>query len=392
MVHSIFLALQYLKYRWGKTILLILAISLVLFIPMGLNILTNQGSEKLTRRAMDTPLLIGSLGSQTELVLSTLYFKEPKISSFSYKKVNDLKNTNLAHVIPVHMRYQVRDYRIIGTSSDYFTFRQLKLESGRVMTMLGECILGATVAKKLNKSVGDFVISSPAGAFDVAGSYPLKMKITGILEPSQTKDDEVVFTDIKTSWVISGLAHGHQDVKVVTNDSLLLSKTNSNAVVSPALLSYTEITADNIDSFHFHGNPESFPVDAMIAIPKDKKSGLMLRGRFETNPSDLQILVPKLIIDNLINTVVSVKNIVILTAIIIGFATTIILILVFALSIQLRHQEIKTLRYIGAEKRRINQILGIEILLTLILGLLLAVILSFSLKYFGLNLIDNFIS
>ena len=56
------------------------------------------------------------------------------------------------------------------------------------------------------------MLSSPAGAFDVAGTFPLKMKVVGVLAPTGTADDEAVFVDLKTAWVIAGLAHGHTDV------------------------------------------------------------------------------------------------------------------------------------------------------------------------------------
>ncbi|MEJ2163348.1 MAG: hypothetical protein P8X60_08555, partial [Robiginitalea sp.] len=142
----------------------------------------------------------------------------------------------------------------------------------------GECVLGARAARTLNARVGSSVISTPAGAFDIAGSFPLKMTVVGILNPSQTPDDEAVFTDVKTTWVISGKAHGHQDIGTATADSLLLSRSDSSVVASPAVLSYTEITPENIGSFHFHGNPEDYPITSLIAIPKDKKSELVLGG------------------------------------------------------------------------------------------------------------------
>ena len=36
--------------------------------------------------------------------------------------------------------------------------------------------------------------------------------MVGILAPTSTPDDEAVFVDIKTAWVISGIGHGHEDV------------------------------------------------------------------------------------------------------------------------------------------------------------------------------------
>ena len=68
----------------------------------------------------------------------------------------------------------------------------------------------AEVARELELRPGDSIISSPENAFDLAGVYPLKMKVTGILEKSHTSDDLAVFVDLKTAWVIQGLGHGHE--------------------------------------------------------------------------------------------------------------------------------------------------------------------------------------
>jgi putative ABC transport system permease protein len=69
MSDIIYLAWKYLKYNWIKTIVLIASISLILFLPLGLQIIVEQGSEMLTERALNTPLLIGAKGSAVDLTL-----------------------------------------------------------------------------------------------------------------------------------------------------------------------------------------------------------------------------------------------------------------------------------------------------------------------------------
>ena len=78
-------------------------------------------------------------------------------------------------------------------------------------------------------NVGDSVISSPGSMFDLAGVYPLKMSVVGVLAPSYTVDDEAIFVDIKTTWVIAGLAHGHQDLSQPQAESAVLRKVNGEA-------------------------------------------------------------------------------------------------------------------------------------------------------------------
>ena len=390
MKHVLYLAWNYLKYYRVKTLFLLLAISLTFFIPMALEQLSEQGSEKLRARAVATPLLLGNKGSATELCLNSLYFRESSIETIPYSSLQGIRQDGLARAIPLHLEYRVKEQPIVGTTQDYFSFRGLSFSSGRPMAVLGECVLGAKAARNLNAEVGSSVISTPAGAFDIAGGFPLKMTVVGILNPGLTPDDEAVFTDVKTTWVISGKAHGHQDVGEQTADSLLLSKSASTAVASPAVLSYTEITPENIGSFHFHGNPDSYPISAVVAVPRDKKSELMLRGRYQDHPA-FQMVVPEEVVDELIGTVVSVRDLLLLAALSVGLATLLITALVFLLSIQLRKVEIATMKQIGAAPAVVRGTLITEILLVIGTGVLISLLLVWTLNSLGIPLLENYL-
>jgi putative ABC transport system permease protein len=194
------------------------------------------------------------------------------------------------------------------------------------------------------------------------------MKVVGVLFPAGTPDDEAVFTDVKTTWVIARLAHGHMDMTTPEAQSGVLKREEGNLVANAAVLSYTEITPENIDSFHFHGNPAEFPVDAVLVAPNDRKSSIMLRGRYEAQGTAVQMLavqmlVPLQVINSLLDTVFSVRNFIVLGSIGIILATAAITILVFILSIRLRRREIETIRKIGGPRRRLWAILFTEILM-----------------------------
>jgi putative ABC transport system permease protein len=353
--------------------------------------LVKKGSETMLSRAENTPLLVGAKGSQTELNLSALYFKEVKTDAITYAETYKIEQENLAIAIPLSMRFKAKSQPIIGTTTAYFDFRKLSLKEGRSMAVLGECVLGSEAAKILNTKVGSAVISSPAGAFDIAGSFPLKMPVVGVLNPTGTADDQAVFVDIKTSWVIAGFGHGHQDLKNEVDDNLVLSKTENEVVASPSVLSYSEITPENKSSFHFHGNLDNFPVDAIIAVPKNKQSSLMLRGRYENAEGGIQMIVPKQVMEELLSTIFSVRDILILGAIITLFATLIIITLVFVLSIQLRKGELQTMRRIGAAKGFVLQILGLEIILIITISIIIAISATFLLQQYQLFITEKLI-
>ncbi|NVL93482.1 MAG: ABC transporter permease, partial [Desulfobacterales bacterium] len=308
----------------------------------------------------------------------------PNLSSVQYKEVNRVSTTGLAIGIPLHLRYTVRKQRIVGTTMDYADFRGLKVAHGRWFGLLGECVLGAEAARVLGVDVGEHVLSSAGSAFDVAGAFPLKMPVVGVLEPTGTADDEAVFVDIKTTWIISGLAHGHQDINTAREgDRGVLKREAGNVVANATVLSYTEITRQNINSFHFHGDPETFPVDAILAMPKDRKSGILLQGRYEEEDTAVQMLVPSRVVNEVLATMFSVRNYVILGSIGVGVATLMTAALVFVLSIRLRRREIETIRRIGGSSQRLTGMLAAEILIVVMGGIVIAGALTAGVSRFG---------
>jgi putative ABC transport system permease protein len=379
MTDVLYLAWRYLRYNRIKTAVLVGSISLIMFLPAALQVVVREAARVLTARADATPLLVGARGSAVDLTLSALYFREPSLEPINFEEVGRIGDTGLATAIPLHLRYTAGGQRIIGTTPEYFDFRRLAVAEGRRMALLGECVLGVRAAQVLGAGPGDHVLSTPAGAFDVAGSFPLKMKVVGVLSPIHTPDDEAVFVDVKTAWVIAGLAHGHDDVTAPEAESGVLTREEDNVVANASVLSYTEITPENIDSFHFHGDTATFPVDAALVVPRDRKSAVMLRGRYEEENGDAQILVPRAVVDDLVETMFSVRDAVFWVSIGLGIATVATAILVFALSIRLRRREIATIRKIGAPRNRLIAILSAEILMvvgasTAIAGALTAVV------------------
>ncbi len=379
----LYLAWRYLRFNRGKTMVLVASISLILFLPAALQVVVRAGAEKLTARADRTPLLVGAPGSAVDLTLAALYFREPTVEPMAYRESAGVADTGLATAIPLHLRYNARGRRIVGTTLEYFEFRGLEPASGRAFAVLGECVLGSAASRALDANVGDHVLSSPAGAFDVAGSYPLKMKVTGVLAPTGTEDDEVIFVDLKTSWVIAGLAHGHTDVTAPEAASGVLAVEGDNVIANASVLSFTEITPENIDTFHFHGSPGGFPVDAIIAVPRDRKSGVLLRGRFQEPGHGVQMVVPRDVVDDLVETMFSVRDAMFAVSLGLGLATIATAMLVFALSLRLRRREIDTMRKIGASYGRMRAVLATEVLIVVAASLTIAAGLTALVGRFG---------
>ena len=228
--------------------------------------------------------------------------------------------------------------------------RGLRLDSGRHLGTLGECVLGARVASSLGISPGDHVISSPESVFDIAGVYPLKMPVAGVLAFSDSPDDDAIFVDVKTTWVIEGIGHGHQDMSKPEAAPGVLAVEGSNVVANASVVQYNEITPENIDSFHFHGDLSELPITAVIVVPPDQKSSALLQGRYQGDDETAQIVPPATVMDELLETILTVERFVVAGAVIVGMATLAYAALVFMLSLRLRRREVETLFKIGGSR------------------------------------------
>ena len=383
----LYLAWRYLAYHKYKTAVLLTSITLILYLPIGLRILVDQGSRQLTLRAEATPLVLGAKGSSLDLVLDTLYFESGVPEPIRHRMATEVGSSGLAMAIPVHTKFRARQHPIVGTTLDYFRFRDLGVDRGRQVATLGECVLGSRAARSLGAEPGDAVVSSPESVFDLAGVYPLKMQVVGVLSPSDGPDDDAIFVDVKTSWVIEGLGHGHQELTGPDATGTVLKREVGNVVANASVVEYNEITAENINSFHFHGDLDDFPLTAVIVVPDDAKSSALIQGRFEAPDLIVQMVRPSQVMDELLQTILTVQSFVVAGAVILGVATLATASLVFLLSLRLRAREIQTLRKIGGARSSVAVVMSAEIGAVLSGGALLAFTLSVLTNRFGPELI-----
>lgn len=382
MRETLYLAWRYLAFHRVKTVILVAAITLIVFLPVGLRVIVEQSSRQLTARAEATPLVIGAKGSPTELTLNTLYFSSDVPARTTFSAASEVTATDLAAAIPMYVRFRVQGQPIVGTTLEYFEFRGLRVAHGRQLAVLGEAVLGSRAAERLGVRPGDHVVSSPESVFDLAGVYPLRMPVVGVLQFSDSADDDAVFVDVKTTWVVEGLGHGHQDLSQPEASSGVLRREGNVVVGNASVMQYNEITPDNIGSFHFHGDLSDFPLTAVIVVPPDQRSSALLQGRYQSAELN-QIVSPSEVMDELLDTILTVEKFVIAGAVTVGLATLATAFLVFALSLRLRRRERETLFKIGGSRAAVATVMTSEIVGVLAVGVLLALILTFLTQRYG---------
>lgn len=382
---------RYVSFHWGKSLVLVLCLFLTAFLPIAVAILLRQFSRQIVARADATEAVVGPVGSGLDLALHALYFSRPVERTVAWQELESIRESGLARAIPLFSRFTARKFPIVGTSPDYLAWRQLQLRDGRGFLKLGECVLGARVAEQLGLGTGDSLLSDRENVIDLAGLYPLKLKVCGVLAAAESPDDGAVFVDVKTAWVIQGLGHGHQELSQAADDPLVLGREGNNVVASAAVLPYTEITPQNIASFHFHGDPASFPLTAILLQFPDEKSATVLMGRYPSRDGLTQLVVPRQAIDELLGLIFQTERFFQANSLLIAASTTMLMGLVILLSLRLRQPEMATLYKIGCSRSTLVLLQLGELMFVLAVATVLLVAAIATLQFFAGDLVRQLI-
>ncbi len=375
MIDAAFLAYRYLRFHWVQTLCLVACVTVLVYLPLALWVLAAEGERHLFARAAQTPLLIAARGSATDNTVNALYFQAKSNQTLPYSEVARVQETGLAMPIPLYVRFRTQADPIVATTLDYFRFRGLTLESGAQLTRLGDCVLGANVARRRQLKPGDRIVSRGEQVFDLAGVPPLMLRIVGVLAPANSPDDDAVFLDLKTAWIIEGIGHGHND-------------DTPGAAVQP----FTEITDANRDSFHFHGEESTFPISAILAVAPDEKSATRLIGRYQTDTGPAQMIEPPKVIGELLQTIATVKTFALVAMTFVAVAVMILFTIIQLLLIRLRRRERELLECLGANRRRTLLVFILESLSILFAGGLLACALTWITRALGTATLRNWLT
>jgi putative ABC transport system permease protein len=112
-------------------------------------------------------------------------------------------------------------------------------------------------------------------------------------------------------------------------------------------------------------------VTAVLAVPPDEKSRVLLMGRFTAPDETAQIAVPAAVMQELLGTIFTVQSYVVAAIATVALATLITTTLVFLLSLRLRRRERETLVKIGGARGSVAVVLASEVIF--VLGISIAI-------------------
>ncbi|MDG1446469.1 MAG: ABC transporter permease [Porticoccaceae bacterium] len=206
------LATKSLLNRKGSVLLTIMAMSVSIFVLLGVEHIRDQSKQSFNSTVSGVDLIVGArTGSLNLLLYSVFRLGSPtsNIAWDSYQRVSS--NPKVAWSIPISLGDSHRGFRVLGTTTDYFKYfnygkkRRLEFSSGKPFEYTFDLVLGAQVAKKLGYSLGAQVVLAHGlgrASFSLHNKNPFT--VVGILAPTGTPVDQTVHVSLQGVEAVHG--------------------------------------------------------------------------------------------------------------------------------------------------------------------------------------------
>lgn len=219
--------LRSLRQHALSTVVTALSIALAGGLLMAVWVVKTQSQATFTQVNSGFDAVLGARGSQLQLVLNAIFHLENSpgnIRDADYDYIRNHPGVKLA--VPIAVGDNLRGWRIVGTTPALFT--ETEYAPGKKFTLAAghlfdprarEAVLGSYAAKKLALNVGDTFRPYHGLNFDASHQHAEVYTITGILAPSNTPVDKVVWIPIHGVQTMSG-----HDPKAASDVSAVLVK------------------------------------------------------------------------------------------------------------------------------------------------------------------------
>ncbi len=218
------IVLKSLKQRSLSTLLTIISVALGAALVIAVHILQDETERSYRQTSTGIDLILAAPGSQLQSTLNSLYHLETSTGIIPWDVyLAAINDPRVEKAFPFYVGDNYRGHRVVGTSVDFlkqFNPREeqnFSVSEGRFFENHGEAVIGHQVAQSRGMDVGDTfffthgVHEADSGAeAHVHDDYPVT--IVGILSPTATAHDRVIFTSVLTTDAVhnhDSPIHGH---------------------------------------------------------------------------------------------------------------------------------------------------------------------------------------
>jgi putative ABC transport system permease protein len=228
----ILIVVRSLRQHALSTVITALSIALAGGLLMSVWVVKEQSQATFTQVNTGFDAVLGARGSKLQLVLNAIFHLEASPGNLAYSDYETIKRHPAVKIaIPIAVGDNLRGYRIVGTVPEFFTDveyapgKKFRLEAGKLFEPSAkEAVLGSFVARRLGLQVGDEFHPFHGLVFDEKNQHAETYRVTGILAPSNTPVDKVIWIPLHGLQTLSG-----HDPRTATDVSAALIQLRSPA-------------------------------------------------------------------------------------------------------------------------------------------------------------------
>jgi putative ABC transport system permease protein len=204
-----------LRHHALSTAITALSIGLAGALLMSIWVIKTQSHETFTNFDGGFDAVVGARSSKLQLVLNAVFHLEASPANIEWKDYTSLTNhPGVEFAVPIAMGDNYRGFRIVGTlpemltRSEYAEGKRFRIRSpGRVFDLaLREAVVGSFAAQKLGLKRGDKFHPYHGLNFDEKKVHDEEYVVVGILEPSNTPADRVIWIPLEGVQKMTGHA------------------------------------------------------------------------------------------------------------------------------------------------------------------------------------------
>jgi putative ABC transport system permease protein len=244
------IVLRSLRQHALSTAITVLSVALASGLVMAVFAIKQQTYEAFTGGPVGFDAVLGARGSQLQLVLNTVFHLETSPGNIPYAMYTAISaDPGVSLAIPYAVGDNYEGYRVVGTTPELFT--RFEYSAGRKLTvapggrLFSEdeqgAVVGSFVAQQTGLKVGDHIKPYHGLQFDESQQHDDEYEVVGVLEPSNSPSDRVVWIPIMGIYRMSGhVLRGTGKAYRPAPDSLIPEE---HREVSAVMLKLTDPTA-----------------------------------------------------------------------------------------------------------------------------------------------------
>tara|TARA_Y100000589_G_scaffold213866_1_gene201767 strand:- start:11095 stop:12363 length:1269 start_codon:yes stop_codon:yes gene_type:complete len=200
------------QYRFSTTITAI-SIGLATGLLMSVFSIRDQVNTAFVSGTFGFDAVLGARGSKLQLVLNAIYHLETSPGNLNWDMFKAIsENPAVKEAVPYALGDNYFGYRIVGTTNQLFEATknrkgyELKLTTGSRLfdNMRQEAVVGSFVAQKTGLKLGDIIHPYHGLSFDPGTKHDEEYVVVGIMEPSNSPVDRVIFIPIEGVFRMGG--------------------------------------------------------------------------------------------------------------------------------------------------------------------------------------------